>query len=154
MRSRPVRLPVCFVIVSALIAPILFVRWQSRCDVADVDRITEAIESAYESVGTGLVYIASIPVGVPPPEPDARAAMRSGAEHASRRCSSVHVVIEGQGLRRAIIRSVSAGLLLATRASFSIHTDAEEALHAASQNIPFEFPEILAIAREKGLVAA
>lgn len=147
-------MPARFVIVSELITPVLFVRWQSRCDVADVERITEAIESAYDKVGTGLVYIASIPVGVPPPEHDARAAMRQGAEHASSRCSSVHVVIEGQGLRRAIIRSVSAGLLLATRASFSIHTDAEEALNAASQSIPFELRNVLAAAREKGLVAA
>ncbi len=141
-------------IVSELISPVLFVRWQSRCDVADVDRITQAIESAYKSVGEDLVYIASIPIGVPPPEADARAAMRQGAEHASQRCGSVHVVIEGHGLRRAIIRSVSAGLLLATRASFSIHTDAEEALQAASQNIPFELPHVLAVAKEKGLVAA
>ncbi|MBV1857860.1 MAG: hypothetical protein KUG77_05560 [Nannocystaceae bacterium] len=141
-------------IVFELIAPVLFVRWQSRCDVADVERITEAIESAFKSVGTGLVYVASIPVGVAPPDHDARAAMRLGAEHAGQRCSSVHVVIEGQGLRRAIIRSVSAGLLLATRASFSIHTDAEEALNSASQRIPFEFPQILAVAREKGLIAA
>lgn len=152
--STTAEVPARFVIVSELITPVLFVRWQSRCDVADVERITEAIESAYETVGTGLVYIASIPVGVPPPEHDARAAMRLGAEHASGLCSSVHVVIEGQGLRRAIIRSVSAGLLLATRASFSIHTDAEEALHAASQSIPFEFRQVLAAAREKGLVAA
>ena len=154
MRCAGTRAIVCFVIVSALIAPILFVRWQTRCDVTDVERITEAIESASDSVGTDLVYIASIPVGVPPPEHDARAAMRIGVEHASQRCASVHVIIEGQGLRRAIIRSVSAGLLLATRASFSIHTDAEEALHAVSQGIPFELPQVLAIAREKGLIAA
>lgn len=140
-------------IVSALVAPVLFVRWQSRCDVADVERITEAIETAHEQVGSRLVYVASIPVGVPPPEADARAAMRLGAEHASQRCASVHVVIEGQGLRRAIIRSVSAGLLLATRASFSIHTDAEEALRAAGQQVAFDVEGILGAAREKGLVA-
>jgi len=154
VRLPPLAALPCFVIVSALIAPILFVRWQSRCDVADVERITEAIEAACESVGTGLVYIASIPVGVPPPEHDARAAMRLGVEHASKRCSSVHVVIEGQGLRRAIIRSVSAGLLLATRASFSIHTNAEEALHAASPTKPLQLAQILSVAKEKGLVAA
>lgn len=141
-------------IVSALIPPVLFVRWQSRCDVTDIERITEAIESARKTVGSGLVYVASVPVGVPPPEHDARVAMRSGIDHASERCNSVHLVIEGQGLRRAIIRSVSAGLLLATRASFSIHTDVEAALLAASETVSFELPQILAMAREKGMVAA
>ncbi len=141
-------------IVSALIPPVLFVRWHSQCDVTDVERIKEAIESARKVVRSGLIYIASVPVDVPPPEHDARVAMRSGIDHANELCASVHLVIEGQGLRRAIIRSVSAGLLLATRASFSIHTDVESALLAASEGVSLDLPKVLSIAREKGLVAA
>lgn len=68
-------------------------------------------------------------------------------------CSSVHLVIEGHGLRRAMIRSVSAGLLLATRASFSIHTHVEEALRAASERVPISVTDILASASRAGLVA-
>lgn len=120
--------------------------------MVDVDRIRLATEAASQSVGPNLVYIASIPVGVPPPDTETRAALRAGTEHASSRCVSLHLVIEGQGLRRAIIRSVSAGLLLATRASFVVHTHIEEALRAASEHVPMDVEPILAEARERGLV--
>lgn len=139
-------------IASALIAPVLFVRWETQCDAEDVDRIRQQTELAHREVGSKLVYVASIPVGVPPPSAEVRAALREGTEHASAHCSSMHIVIEGQGLRRAIIRSVSAGLLLATRASFSIHTDAREALRAASERTPLEVERLLAAALEAGLV--
>ncbi len=140
------------VIESALIPPVLFVRWKSRCEAEDVIRIQRETEAAHRELGSNLVYIASIPVGVPPPDAETRAALRTGTEHASMHCSSVHLVIEGQGLRRAIIRSVSAGLLLATRASFSIHTHVEEALRAASDRVPISVTDILASASRAGLV--
>ncbi|MCR9164121.1 MAG: hypothetical protein ACE37F_24320 [Nannocystaceae bacterium] len=140
-------------IESALIPPVLFVRWKSRCDPEDVARIRLETETAHRELGSKLVYVASIPTGVPPPDVQARAALRSGTEHASVHCSSVHLVIEGQGLRRAIIRSVSAGLLLATRASFSIHTHVEEALRAASERVPISVASILDSASRAGVVA-
>lgn len=141
-------------IASALIPPVLFVRWQTRCERADIDRIREQTELAHRELGSNLVYIASIPVGVPPPTADVRAVLREGTEHASAHCSSMHIIIEGHGLRRAIIRSVSAGLLLATRASFSIHTDAREALRAASERVSLPVDQLLADASHAGLVEA
>ncbi|MEM6290363.1 MAG: hypothetical protein AAGA54_03830 [Myxococcota bacterium] len=141
-------------ITSALISPVLFVRWQQACEVSDVDRITRAIEMASRDVGPDLVYIASIPEKVPPPDTDTRAALRAGTEHANAHCASIHLVIEGHGLRRAIIRSVSAGLLLATRASFSIHTEVLDALEAASQRVPMNVARVRAAARSAGMVAA
>ncbi len=140
-------------IESALISSVLFVRWRTRCEPADVARIMQATEYAHRSVGVQLVYVASIPIGVPPPDATTRAALREGTEHASGHCSSMHLVIEGHGLRRAIIRSVSAGLLLATRASFSIHTDIEQALHSARAHVSLEVSELLAKAKAQGVAA-
>ncbi len=131
----------------------LFVRWQHRCEPADVEAIRVATEDAHREVGGNLVYVASIPVGVPPPDTKTRTALRAGTEHASQRCASVHLIIEGQGLRRAIIRSVSAGLLLATRASFLVHTDATQALRAAGERVPLDVEKVLAAAKDAGMVS-
>lgn len=139
-------------IVSALIPPVLFVRWETRCDTEDVEQLRDQTDHAHRELGSKLVYVASIPVTVPPPSAEVRAALREGTEYAGARCSSMHIVIEGEGLRRAIIRSVSAGLLLATRAAFSIHTDARGALRAASERVPLPVEQLLAHALEAGLV--
>lgn len=138
---------------SALIDSVLFVRWRERCDPADVRDIVTHTEAAHDEVGDRLVYVAIIPVGVPPPDARTRAALREGTQHAASRCSSVHVVIEGEGLRRALIRSVSAGLLLATRGSFHVHADPRAALDDAAKRVSLDVETILAQAAEQGLVA-
>ena len=114
--------------------PVLIVRWQERCEAGDVVQIKAWTEAAYAKHPEGLIYMAIIPLDCAPPDGDARAALRAGTEHASKHCKTVHVVIEGQGLRRALIRSISAGLLLATRKTskgFHINETVEEALLSA-----------------------
>jgi len=133
------------------IDPILFVRWKEQCDAQDVPLIKRSVESASREIGADrLVYISLIPIGVPPPDARTRAALRDGTVHARERCASVHIVIEGAGLRRALIRSISAGLLLATRASFLIHADVRSALEAAAQTVAMDIDEILGHVKEQG----
>jgi hypothetical protein len=116
--------------------PILLVRWVERCRAADIDAIVEHLDEAAIAAaqeGEDLIYIAIIPVDCAPPDSEARAALREGTLRATEVCRSVHIVIEGQGLRRALIRSISAGLLLATRNSngFRIHENLQLALDSA-----------------------
>jgi hypothetical protein len=121
-------------IVSLVSPPVLFVRWTERCEAADVEQIKALTEEAHAQIGAELVYVSLIPQGCKPPDTEARAALREGTEHASEHCRSIHIVIEGQGLRRALIRSISAGLLLATRKTsrgFHIHETLDQALEAS-----------------------
>jgi hypothetical protein len=138
-----------------VVPPVLFIRWVQRCEADDVEAIKQATEAAHVRVGDELVYIAIIPIDVAPPDTEARAALRAGTEHASRHCRSVHIVIEGQGLRRALIRSISAALLLATRKSsrgFHIHETVDQAMDAAHLH-GAQRTEILATAGENGLLS-
>lgn len=121
-------------IVSEFISPVLFVRWKGTCSAADVPEIQRLTEQAAARAPAGLIYISVIPIDVPPPDAEARAALRDGVDHSSLYCRSVHIVIEGEGMRRALIRSISAGLLLATRKTskgFHIHETVEQAIAAA-----------------------
>jgi hypothetical protein len=121
-------------IVSDFISPVLFVCWKDKCEAADVAEIQRLTEAAHARVPDQLIYVAVIPVAVKPPEAEARAALRDGVDHSSKYCRSVHIVIEGEGMRRALIRSISAGLLLATRKSsrgFHIHETVEQAILSA-----------------------
>lgn len=140
-------------IQAKLIEPILFVRWQERCEATDVEEIKQHTERAHQEVGGSLVYIAIIPVDVPPPDAEARAALRDGIAHAVRMCASIHVVIGGEGLRRALIRSVSAGLLLASRQSFKVHADVRQALEQARRVVDFDVDTVFREARDVGLLA-
>jgi hypothetical protein len=138
-------------IQSSLIDPVLFIRWREECTAADVEEINAIIQRTNRNIGKRMIYIAVIPVGVPPPSPEARAALREGSNQAVEFCSSVHIVIEGEGMRRALIRSVSAGLLLATRGSFHIHSGMREALTIARKATDFDLEKMLAEARKQDL---
>lgn len=139
-------------IKSALIPPVLFVRWQERCEAADVEMIKRLTEQAHGTVGERLVYVAIIPVGIPPPDTAIRAALRDGTQHAAQLCPSIHIVIEGGGLRRALIRSVSAGLMLASRLSFQIHARVDEALAQARSTGDFDIDAVLREAKNVGVL--
>jgi len=139
------------VIETAFHSPVLLLRWRVRCEPSDVQRIRIAIENAYRKHGGPIVYVASIPEEVPTPDADTRNALRAGAQEATTRCASLHLVIEGEGLRRSIIRNVAAAMMLATGGSFAIHTHPIKALAAASKTTPFDVEDVFAQGREFGL---
>lgn len=140
-------------IISTIIDPVLFVRWKQTCEVADVAIIRQRTEAAHREVGDRLVYVSIIPVGVPPPDAETRAALRDGTQHATTHCRSIHIVIEGEGLRRALIRSVSAGILLASRSTFKIHSTVREALEEARKIVDLDVDAIIATADRKGFLS-
>jgi hypothetical protein len=137
---------------TAFIDPVLFVRWRARCEVRDVERIKAEIDAAYRKGGPRMVYVAIVPVNVPPPDVEVRAAILEGTAYATEHCRSVHVVIEGDGLRRALIRTVAAGLLLASRHSFEIHGTVTAALEQAASRGGFDWAPCYQQAKAAGLV--
>jgi len=141
-------------IVSTFIPPVLLVRWQNQCEPVDVDRIRLATEAAFTRMGGPVVYVAVIPEDVPPPNAQTRTALRAGTDHGRSRCLSMHLVIEGEGLRLALLRSLTAGMMLATRGSFSIHTHLIDALSAARGKISFDVEDIFKQGKEAGITVA
>ncbi|MGH1340932.1 MAG: hypothetical protein ACRBN8_05240 [Nannocystales bacterium] len=138
-------------IVSEFIPPVLFVRWHDQCEPIDVDRIRIATEAAYREMGGPVVYVAAIPEDVPPPDAETRAALHAGTEHGRTRFATMHLVLEGDGLKRTVIRSLTAGMMLATGGAFSIHTHVVDALVAARKKVPFDFEDIFLRGRDAGM---
>jgi hypothetical protein len=144
--------------ITGIVDNVFFVRWQGVITVADCEGITKAVERAHAQRGEPLIYVATIPPDSPPPDAEARAAIKEGTEYVTQYCSSIHVVIEGEGMRRALIRSVSAGLLLATGMrgkGFHIHEFVEQALESAAARVsrPVDLKSVLVRARAAGYIA-
>lgn len=143
--------------ITGVVDNVFFVRWRETITVADCENITKVVEQLHAKVGKPLVYVATVPMDTPPPDGDARNAIKDGTEHVTQYCSSIHVVIEGEGMRRALIRSISAGLLLATGMrgkGFHIHEFVHDALESAQDRAsrPIDIESVLARARAKGYI--
>lgn len=139
------------------IGPAFFVRWRDSVSAEDCQDIVERLRREADDAGHKLIYVSSVPRELEVPDGPARRALSEGTEAAADVCTSIHVVIEGRGMRRALIRSVSAGLLLVTGRrgkGFFIHETAQDALteaqgHAGS---PIDVGGLLSEAVKAGLV--
>lgn len=92
---------------------VLLLRWLAvtRPDVEDV---VEWIRDVTERQNRKVAYAAVVPVDSKPPEPDGRRALMEGHQSIADMCTTMRVVILGRGMRQAIIRSISAGIMLAS----------------------------------------
>jgi hypothetical protein len=124
---------------TALVGPVFFVRW-AMPRLADVPRVAAEFNRAYEKVGESLVYVAIVPEDSPPPDEATRKSMTSGANNVLDRCVSMHLVLEGEGFRHAILRNVVAGMVLlgGRREKLSISRTIDHALDEALRRAPAE----------------
>ncbi len=139
------------------IGPAFFVRWRESVSADDCAEIVDRLRTEANDAGHKLIYVSSVPKELEVPDGPARRALSEGTEAAADLCSSIHVVIEGRGMRRALIRSVSAGLLLVTGRrgkGFFIHETARDALTEAVATAVsgYEVEALLRQAAEAGLV--
>ena len=103
-----------------------------------------------------MICVAFISPETGVPDADARARISSAIDDVWEHCSSIHVVMEGGGMRRAILRSVIAGLLLVVMRrgrSFSVLATAEDALQAASKDQPVDIAGTLAAGIRSGILS-
>lgn len=134
----------------------LFVRWTDTTTAEDFDNLVAEIRAAREQAGRKVVYLATIPTTNQVPAADARTRITSAIEECAANCTSMHVVIEGQGMRRALVRSVMAGVLLIVmkrKHAFSVHTSIREALDAAAERAPFDVDSVMEQAQQQGALA-
>jgi hypothetical protein len=138
---------------SHFIDPVLFVRWEGTTDEADFDRLVRTILDARGEGSRKIVYIGIIPRGNALPDMRARGRIARAIDEVWEHCASIHMVIEGEGMRRALVRSVIAGLLLVLarrRHRFAVHVDVAAALGEAAKTASFDAREVLANARRLG----
>ncbi len=99
---------------SGVVSDIFFVRWIEP-EVDDVARIVDDVRTEAANRGRKLHYVAVIPTDVPVPDDAVRKAMSSTVDDVLECCETVHMVVEGKGLRRALVRSVSTSIILLSR---------------------------------------
>lgn len=141
---------------SLFIDPVLFVRWAESTEEQDFDRLVKTIADARGAEARKVVFVGLIPKSNPLPDHETRRRMTDAIEEVWPHCASIHLVIEGEGMRRALVRSVIAGLLLVIMKRsrrMSVHVDAEEALTEAAKTSRIDVPAVLARARTLGILA-
>jgi hypothetical protein len=123
-------------VVTGYITPVYFVRWIEPT-VADIERIIGEAAALRTSGHDRLHYIAIIGKDVPAPGDDVRAAMRHSIDKLLESCTSIHLVIEGKGFRRAAMRSIGTSIFLLSRyrgRTFA-HDCVEDALHRIGRDV-------------------
>lgn len=133
---------------------VLLLRWET-VTVEDTKRTSQWIREIQETRGTNVCYIAVVPTDSPPPDPTARRALMDGHQEIADLCTSMRLVILGTGMRQALVRSISAGFLLASGLKgkgFDIDATFEEAADAVAEKAKANAQQILSAAIESGIL--
>lgn len=115
------------------------VRW-SNTTVEGVERVGAEAKRYQRSLGKKIVYISVTGEDCPPPSEAARTALVEGAKDLASVCERIYVVLEGQGFRGSVLRSVLASLMLLSRMRGTIHVapSVDEVLAALAGTPGFE----------------
>lgn len=138
--------------VKGAIDDIFFVKW-IRPEVVDAEQIVDDIKALHEELGTQLRYVAVIGPHVDPPSEEVRSSMRKNIDDLLRYCTSVHLVIEGKGFRRAMARSIGTSIFLLSknRGRTFAHDTVEHALSRIGLP-PAQIASVLERARERNFL--
>lgn len=140
--------------LKAEIENVLLVRWQTVTP-SDVAAISAWIERVAARSDRPTAYAAVIPTDSPPPDGEARTALLNGHHDIADHCATLRLVILGSGMRQALVRSVSAGFLLATGLKgkgFDIDDDFTKAVDAVADKTGQPVARILNAARDAGII--
>jgi hypothetical protein len=132
---------------------ILVVRWQEP-ELSDLAAIDAAVRQRVQAqtAGARVIYIAVIPVESAPPTEEVRTAMMQNMAEMARACESVHVVIEGKGLKYTALRSLTAGMFLVAGArNMHMHETVDGALQKTTLT-QAEIDDVLARAAAQSLL--
>ena len=138
--------------------PVFLVRWTAP-RLADVPRVMLEFERAYESFGHPISFIAIVPQDCVPPDDATRKSMSKARDRIIHRCASMHLVMEGEGFRVAILRNALAAMQLfgLNRNRDKVHRTLEEALEGALRLAPvdmkFDMGAVLVRARATGVAS-
>ncbi|MEM7160643.1 MAG: hypothetical protein AAF799_47845 [Myxococcota bacterium] len=141
--------------VSTEIEDALLVRWE-EVTVDAVSQLVAWVNNEYKREGKPMAYAAIVPTESPIPGAEARRALLDGYNEIAELCSTVRLVILGSGFRRAAIRAVSAGFMLAIpkHKDYSVDNTATAAFGHMAENCRVSAERLMEVAVEKGIVVA
>lgn len=149
---RPLQLETRVAFISELIHNVVFVRWISP-EAGDSRTIVDLTVKHASKSRRPLVYVAIVPENCEAPNELVRKEMISALRQLLGPCSCVHLVLEGSGLRKALLRTVAAGIFLVGgqkgRVSFD---DSVEAALKDCKHRSADAPTIVKHARDLGLL--
>lgn len=124
-------------------------------EVADMDQLLSAVESAARETGGPVVYVTRVPAGSPAPEGAAKQRLDQLFPRLLAHCSSYHVVIEGEGFVAAFKRGVLTNLLQPfwRKRMFFVHARCSDIKNKLLPHEKQAVETVLYLAEDNGLVA-
>ena len=137
------------------VSDVVLVRWVEP-EARDVPGIVSRVREEAQGKPQAVDYVAVVSSDVPVPDDGVRKALSDTIDEMMEHCRSVHMVIEGRGLRRALVRSLSTSIMLLSRhrgRTFA-HDSIESALRNVTGDDEPSVQRMMAEARLKGLLPA
>jgi hypothetical protein len=131
----------------------VFALW-GEPEVADLDKVLAALESAVAVCGHPVVYVTRVPVDAPAPNAQFRAKLDQMMPSLLKDCSTYHVVLEGEGFAAAMKRGVLTGMFQLSwrRKTFFVHAKASEVAGSVGLDQRPAVARLLDAARTRGLL--
>lgn len=138
--------------VNTQIENVLMVRWDN-VTIDDTVQVAEWIRECHERIGQPLAYMAIVPADAPLPKAETRRGLLAGYDGVVSLCSTMRLVMLGTGFRKAALRAVSAGLLMAIKGKrYQVDDGIESAAEAAAENSSLSAEKIVQVARDAGII--
>jgi hypothetical protein len=133
----------------------VFALW-GEPEVADIDKVRFALETAAATAGHPVVYVTRVPVDAPAPNAQVRAKLDQMMPTLLKVCSTYHVVLEGEGFAAAMKRGVLTGMFQLgwRRKTFFVHAKVTEVAGSVGLEQRPAVDKLLDSARVRGLLGA
>lgn len=114
---------------SKVVDPVLFLRWIT-VEAGDAKVVVDLVKRTASTLQRPPVYIAIVPETVPTPDERGRQDLTWGLRHVLANSQCAHLVIEGSGFKKVMLRAAAAGVFLAAgqRGKAHVHDSVEAAL--------------------------
>ena len=132
---------------------IFFVHWLGPPVPSELDEIGPDVEKLCSRLGRKILYLTVVPPDAPVPSADERKALDAFALRIKPWVEHAYLVLEGEGFKASIQRSVVIGLtLFRERGYTSICKDVPEAIAKIAARTKGDQDTLLAAARGNGLI--
>jgi hypothetical protein len=134
-------------------AEVYFVHWQGAPIPRELDEIGPEVERLFKRTGKKISYLTVVPPDAPVPSAEERKALDAFARRIKEWVDQAYLVLEGEGFRASIQRSVVIGLTLwKERGYTTICRDVADAIDKIAARTGADRATLEAAARGNGLV--
>jgi hypothetical protein len=132
---------------------VFFVKWRAAPTSKELAALLPQLEAANKRLGAPLGYLTIVTAEAPVPNADERQALEEYAKEIRRFVDHSYLVIEGEGFKASIQRSVIIGLTFwKERGYTSIYKTVDEALHRMAARTGVDYATLAAGARANELL--